>query len=127
MAVVNKETSKKFAALVEDAASLLPLMPWGQVYEKDEFKRPDFTALEVPYYMHSLLHTYAHTYALYITHICTPYHIHMHSLSHTYALPPYHTHIHSLSHTYALPITHICTPLSHTYALYITRPLPRRP
>ena len=47
VAVVNKETSKKFTALVENAPSLLPLLPWGAQYEKEVFLKPDFTALEV--------------------------------------------------------------------------------
>jgi dipeptidyl-peptidase-3 len=47
VAVVNRETSRKFGALVEGAAALLPLLPWGPAYEKDAFSKPDFTALEV--------------------------------------------------------------------------------
>lgn len=47
VAVVNRETSKKFSALVEAAPSLLPKLPWGSAFEKDEFQRPDFTSLEV--------------------------------------------------------------------------------
>ena len=47
VAVVNKEQTKKFAALVERAPSLIPLLPWGKSFEKDLFRRPDFTSLEV--------------------------------------------------------------------------------
>jgi dipeptidyl-peptidase III len=47
VAVVNKQTSAKFGALVAGAEELLKLMPWPAVFEKDTFLRPDFTALEV--------------------------------------------------------------------------------
>jgi dipeptidyl-peptidase-3 len=46
-AVVNKATSAKFGKLVEEAESLLPLLPWGRQFEMDRFMRPDFTSLEV--------------------------------------------------------------------------------
>jgi len=47
VAIVDKETSKKFANLVEAAPKLLKLLPWGDDFEKDKFLRPDFTSLEV--------------------------------------------------------------------------------
>jgi len=47
VAVVDKETSRTFANLVNAAPELLKLLPWGVDFEKDEFRRPDFTSLEV--------------------------------------------------------------------------------
>eukprot|EP00041_Stephanoeca_diplocostata_P016421 m.323607 g.323607 ORF g.323607 m.323607 type:complete len:706 (+) comp20359_c5_seq7:121-2238(+) len=46
-AVVNKTTSARFQALVDSAEELLTHLPWPAAFEKDEFKRPDFTSLEV--------------------------------------------------------------------------------
>jgi dipeptidyl-peptidase-3 len=46
-AVVNKSMSAKFGKLVDEAESLLPLLPWGRQFEMDRFMRPDFTSLEV--------------------------------------------------------------------------------
>ncbi|GAA6057587.1 hypothetical protein JCM3770_005398 [Rhodotorula araucariae] len=47
VAIVNKEQSKKFNTLVDGAPQLIEDLPWGKDYEVPEFKRPDFTALEV--------------------------------------------------------------------------------
>ena len=47
VSIVNKDTSKKFAVLVENAPDLLRLLPWPKNFEKDEFRKPDFTSLEI--------------------------------------------------------------------------------
>jgi dipeptidyl-peptidase-3 len=50
VAVVNKETTKKFNSLVNNAEKFIALLPWNdktQAFEKDQFQRPDFTSLEV--------------------------------------------------------------------------------
>ena len=47
VACVNKDVSRKFQVLVDQAESFLAKMPWPKDLEKDEFLRPDFTSLEV--------------------------------------------------------------------------------
>ncbi|KAK4053216.1 hypothetical protein OIO90_003990 [Microbotryomycetes sp. JL221] len=47
VALVNKEQSAKFATLVDKAPELIKVLPWGIDFEVPEFKRPDFTAIEV--------------------------------------------------------------------------------
>lgn len=46
-AVVNQERTRAFGGLVNSAPSLIPLLPWDKVFEKDTFLSPDFTSLEV--------------------------------------------------------------------------------
>ncbi|KIY50904.1 hypothetical protein FISHEDRAFT_71212 [Fistulina hepatica ATCC 64428] len=46
-AVVNKEMSQKYEILVDNAPELIKVLPWGKDFEVDEFKKPDFTVLEV--------------------------------------------------------------------------------
>ncbi|KIW06886.1 uncharacterized protein PV09_02560 [Verruconis gallopava] len=47
VAMVNKERTKAFGKLVDAAPTLIPKLPWGKEFEKDEFLSPDFTSLEV--------------------------------------------------------------------------------
>ena len=47
VAVVNKVASARLTRLVDEAPALLPLLPWGAAFEKDSFKRPDFTSLDI--------------------------------------------------------------------------------
>ncbi|CAK9780259.1 aflatoxin-detoxifizyme [Cutaneotrichosporon oleaginosum] len=47
VAMVNKEMTKKFERLVDAAETYIPKLPWGKDFEKDKFRKPDFTSLEV--------------------------------------------------------------------------------
>jgi len=46
-AIVNKQLSAKYETLVDNAPSLIKVLPWGEDFEVDVFRKPDFTALEV--------------------------------------------------------------------------------
>lgn len=47
VSIVDKKVSSKFSELVKRAHEILPKLPWGPVFEKDEFQSPDFTSLDV--------------------------------------------------------------------------------
>lgn len=47
VAIVDKEQSKKFQALVACSESIIPELPWPTYMEKKNFLAPDFTTLEV--------------------------------------------------------------------------------
>jgi dipeptidyl-peptidase-3 len=47
VAIVDKEKSKKFRALVENSEQIIPQLPWPQFMEKEKFLAPDFTTLEI--------------------------------------------------------------------------------
>ncbi|RKO98107.1 hypothetical protein CXG81DRAFT_8651 [Caulochytrium protostelioides] len=47
VAVVNKELTQRFQALVDRAPEFLVKLPWGPDFEKAKFNKPDFTSLEV--------------------------------------------------------------------------------
>eukprot|EP01107_Rhizomastix_libera_P002715 TRINITY_DN14675_c0_g1_i2.p1 TRINITY_DN14675_c0_g1~~TRINITY_DN14675_c0_g1_i2.p1 ORF type:complete len:700 (-),score=187.78 TRINITY_DN14675_c0_g1_i2:87-1973(-) len=46
VAIVNKETTRTFTNLVENAAKFIALLPWGKLLEKETFVKPDYTAIE---------------------------------------------------------------------------------
>ncbi|KAG5487101.1 hypothetical protein LSCM1_07773 [Leishmania martiniquensis] len=47
VAVVNKEQSKMYGALVAQGEKFIAQLPWGRAFEKDVFSSPDFTSLDV--------------------------------------------------------------------------------
>lgn len=46
-AIVNKALTAKYEVLVNRAPELIKTLPWGESFEVDVFRKPDFTALEV--------------------------------------------------------------------------------
>lgn len=47
VAVVNQEESQLLNKLVDGAEKTLKYLPWGEAFECDVFKKPDFTSLDV--------------------------------------------------------------------------------
>jgi len=47
VSIVDKEVSAKFNELVVQADDLIKKLPWGSVYEKEKFLKPDFTSLDI--------------------------------------------------------------------------------
>lgn len=47
VAIVDKEKSVKFANLVKNSETIIPMLPWERRMEKEKFLAPDFTTLEV--------------------------------------------------------------------------------
>lgn len=47
VAIVDKQKSEKFKALVVNSEKIIPQLPWPNHMEKDKFLAPDFTTLEV--------------------------------------------------------------------------------
>ena len=47
VAMINKERTKKFESLVNNAKKYIDQLPWPREFEKDIFTAPDFTSLEV--------------------------------------------------------------------------------
>ena len=47
VSIQNKERTRKFGALVNNAEEFIKLLPWDATFEKPKFNPPDFTSLEV--------------------------------------------------------------------------------
>lgn len=45
--IVNRDLSRKFTNLVDQAPHLIKCLPWGPDWEVETFQRPDYTALEI--------------------------------------------------------------------------------
>jgi len=45
--IVDKQKSEKFQTLVKHSESIIPLLPWPKVMEKEQFLAPDFTSIEI--------------------------------------------------------------------------------
>ena len=50
VAVVDQQRTTVLTRLVDNAETLLPLLPWPREFEKDKFSKPDFTDLTVVAY-----------------------------------------------------------------------------
>jgi len=55
VSIVDKIVSAKYSTLVSKAADIIPKLPWGKTFEKDQFTKPDFTSLTVLAFPGSLL------------------------------------------------------------------------
>ncbi|KAJ3126300.1 hypothetical protein HK098_007683 [Nowakowskiella sp. JEL0407] len=47
VAMVNREQTRKFDNMVQNAPKFITKLPWSAEFEKDKFNKPDFTSLEV--------------------------------------------------------------------------------
>jgi dipeptidyl-peptidase-3 len=47
VSIVDKKQSQLLVNLVQNAEKVIETLPWGKLYEKDKFLRPDFTSLLV--------------------------------------------------------------------------------
>jgi len=47
VAILDKEKSKKFNALVENSETIVPKLPWPKHMEKDKFLAPTYTTLDI--------------------------------------------------------------------------------
>lgn len=54
-AMVDKEMTKKFAALVKDAEKFIAHLPWDKHFEKDNYLKPDFTSIDILSYGGSMV------------------------------------------------------------------------
>lgn len=54
-AMVDKEMTKKFAALVKDAEKFIAHLPWDKRFEKDNYLKPDFTSIDILSYGGSMV------------------------------------------------------------------------
>lgn len=54
-AMVDKEMTKRFAALVQEAEKFIALLPWDKHFEKDNYLKPDFTSIDVLSYGGSMV------------------------------------------------------------------------
>jgi dipeptidyl-peptidase-3 len=50
VSIVNKTRSKKYSTLVDNYEQIIEFAPWPRNFCKDEFKRPDFTSLDIIYF-----------------------------------------------------------------------------
>jgi Peptidase family M49 len=48
-AIVNKVLTAKYEKLVSRASELIKVLPWGEQFEVDVFRKPDFTGKSIPH------------------------------------------------------------------------------